>query len=236
MNFKLKGKFLFNFLAKDKKNAADIMEAGGGYVVPGIASNQHTLDDAISKICELKAVNDTVSIGLGGGGDTNNWKKVLDIATATNAGHLNQPFETASYSQGFIEGKGQKQLVNALIHPTGEKGKIQLANSKQIMSVESFLEIASVLGIPSIKLMPLQGLDHLDELIHLTEKASNYGIKGVEPAGGINTDNIVEIVKSIRNIDIEFFMPHIFGSVIDPKTRDTIPENVKEIYKKVEGL
>src|SRR5690625_4119326 len=236
MDAKLKGKFLFNFLAKDKENATDIMEAGGGYVVPGIASDQYSIDEAVNKVQELKTVTDTVSIGLGGGGDTSNWKKVLDIAAASNAGHLNQPFETASYSQGFLEGKEQKQLVNALVQPTGEKGKIQLANSKKIMNVESFLEIASALGISSIKLMPINGLVHLDELIHITKMASVYGIEGIEPAGGINLGNIGEIVEGVKNIDIGFFMPHIFGSVIDSKTGNTMPETVKMIYKEVEGL
>src|SRR5699024_9802619 len=236
MDNKLKGKFLFNFLAKDKKNAADIMEAGGGYVVPGIASDQYqSIDDAISKVQELKTVTNTISIGLGGGGDTSNWRKVLDIAAASYAGHLNQPFETASYTQGFLEGKEQKQLVNALVHPTGEKGKIQLANSKKTMSVENFSAIASALEIPGRKLMPLKGLEHLEELIYLTKMASVYGIRGVEPAGGINLDNIGKIVEGVKDIDIEFFMPHIFGSAIDSITGNTIPETVKMFYTKVEG-
>lgn len=237
MRDKLYGKFLFNYLAKDMKNAADIMEAGGGYVVPGIASDQYNLiNDAIKKVQELKTITKTVSIGLGDGGNTENWKKVLDIAIGSNPGHINQPFETASYTRGFLDGKGKKQLVNALVNPTGEKGKIQLANSKKVINVDEFLEIATSIGIESIKLMPVNGIDHLDELIYLTEMASVYGIKGVEPAGGINLNNIKQIIDGVKNIDIEFFMPHIFGSTIDPKTGETIPDAVKEIYKKVKDL
>lgn len=234
---KLHDKFLFNYLAKDKKNAADIMEAGGGYVVPGIASDQYdSVKDAILKVQEFREITKTVSIGLGGDGNTQNWKKVLDIAIASNPGHINQPFETAPYSRGFLDAKGKKQLVNALVNPTGEKGKIQLANSKKVLHVEEFLEIASSLGIESIKLMPVKGIDHLDELIYLTKMASVYGIRGVEPAGGINLNNIKQIIDGVKDIDIEFFMPHIFGSAIDSKTGETIPDTVKEIYKKVRDL
>lgn len=234
---KLHGKFLFNYLAKDKKNAADIMEAGGGYVVPGIASDRFgSVNEASLKVQELKEVTEIVSIGLGGGGDTGNWKKVLDIAAASNPGHLNQPFETTAYTRGFLDAKGTKQLVNALVNPTGEKGKIQLANSKKILDVEEFLEISSSLGIESIKLMPINGVDHLDELIYLTQMASAYGIRGVEPAGGINLGNIKQIIDGVKDIDIEFFMPHIFGSSIDPNTGETIPDIVKEIYETVRDL
>lgn len=237
MQSKLHGKFLFNFLAKDMKNASDIMEAGNGYVVPGIASDQYnSTNDALAKVQEFKTVTNTISIGLGGGGDTGNWRRALEIAVPSDAGHLNQPFETASYAQGFLEGKEQKQLVNALVTPTGEIGKIQLAYSKKIINVEQFLEIASGMGITSIKLMPVNGIEHLDELVYLTKMASAYGFKGVEPAGGLNLNNIKQVAESVKHIDIEFFMPHIFGSAIDTKTGETIPETVNMIYTKVEGL
>lgn len=235
MKRKLHEKYLFNFLAKDAKNASDIMEAGAGYVVPGITSDQYkSIEDAILKVEELKTVASTVSIGLGGGGNTGNWKRALEIAAASSPGHLNQPFETASYSKGYLAEK--EQLVNALVKPTGKVGKIQLANSGKVFNVEQFLEIASCLGIESIKLMPINGTVHLDELIHLTEKAQIYGIKGVEPAGGINLTNIKDIALSVKNIEIDFFMPHIFGAAMDSDTGETIPEIAREFYKEVEGL
>lgn len=237
MREKLHDTFLFNFLANDAKNAADIMEAGKGYVVPGIASDQFpSVEAAASKVAELKQVTDTISIGLGGGGDITNWKKVLDIALVSNAGHLNQPFEKAAYTKGYLDGNGKEQMVNALVHPTGVVGEIQLPGSNKVLPVEQFLEIASAIGIESVKLMPVHGTQHLDELIYLTAKASEYGIRGIEPAGGIHADNIAEIIQGVKNIDIALFMPHIFGSAIDAKTGNTIPETVNEIYKKVEGI
>lgn len=230
MKRKLYDKFLFNFLASDGKNAADVMEAGQGYVVPGIVSDQFSsIESAAEKVRELKTVADTVSVGLGGGGNTDNWKRVLDISAASQPGHLNQPFETASYTKGFLEGyKVPYQLVNALVKPTGQVGEIQLS-SGSIINVEEFLEIAVALGIESIKMMPVKGAQHLEELIYLTKKAASKGIRGVEPAGGIDISNISNIIDGIKGIDIELFMPHIFGSTIDKKTGKTIPAKVKEI-------
>ncbi|MFD1039785.1 KDGP aldolase [Virgibacillus byunsanensis] len=236
MENKLYDKFLFNFLARDARNAADIMEAGNGYVVPGIVSDDFaSVDEAITRVQELKRVTDTVSIGLGGGGNIENWKKVLEISVGSEPGHLNQPFEKATYSKGFLEGNNiDGQLVNALVKPSGEVGKIQLI-SGAVMPVEEFLEIAVALGIESIKMMPVKGRFHLEELIYLTEKAAAEGIRGIEPAGGIDASNIKQMIDSVKEIDIEFFMPHIFGSTIDKHTGLTIPSKVNEILNALEG-
>ncbi|MDY0409274.1 KDGP aldolase [Paracerasibacillus soli] len=170
-------------------------------------------------------------------GNTANWKKVLDIAVASNPGHINQPFETATYAKGYVDGKGiPKQLVNALVQPTGEVGKIKLANSSKILLVEDFIEVAVSLGIESIKMMPVKGTQHLEELIYLTQIAAAKGIRGVEPAGGIDASNIKEIINGVKDIDIAFFMPHIFGSTIDKLTGKTIPSKVREIISEVEDL
>lgn len=235
MKQKLYDKFLFNFLASDAQNASDIMEAGGGYVVPGIVSDQFSsISNAVDKVRELKTVSEVVSVGLGGGGNTDNWKRVLDISVASQPGHLNQPFEMSSYTKGFLDGHNMpNQLVNALVKPTGQVGKIQLS-SGSVISVEEFLEVAAALGIESIKVMPVKGAQHLEELVDLTKKAASKGIRGVEPAGGIDASNIREVIYGIKGINIEFFMPHIFGSTIDKKTGKTIPAKVKEILNMLE--
>lgn len=233
---KLYDKFLFNFLASDEENALDIMEAGRGYVVPGIVSNQFpSIDSAVDKVYELKRVAEVVSVGLGGGGNTDNWKRVLEISAASQPGHLNQPFETASYTKGFLDGHGvSDQLVNALVKPTGQVGKIQLS-SGLIMSVEAFIDVAVAVGMESIKMMPVKGAQHLEELVYLTKIAASKGIRGIEPAGGIDASNIGQIFDWIKDIDIEFFMPHIFGSSIDKETGKTIPGKVQEILYVLEG-
>ncbi|WP_100010208.1 KDGP aldolase [Lentibacillus sediminis] len=236
MKEKLHNKFLVNFLASDKKNAADIMEAGSGYVVPGIvSSNFETIEAAAAKVSELKTVSEVVSIGLGEGGNTANWKQVLEIAAASEAGHVNQPFEKAAYAKGFLDGsRPENQLVNGLVQPTGERGKVRLALTGITLCVEEFLDIASIFGLGSIKMMPMNGTEHLQELVYITKAAEERGIRGVEPAGGIHADNISEIISAVKDINIEFFMPHIFGSTIDKETGKTIPHKVREIFSAIE--
>lgn len=230
---KLNDFLLFNFLAKDKDNVQEIMEAGEGFVVPGIVSSDfERVEDAASKVKELKETAPIVSIGLGNGGDTSNWKKVLHIAAQSNPGHINQPFEKTSYSMGYLDGIGMEQVVNGLVAPTGKVGYVKLTSGQEF-SVEAFVDLAVGIGIKSIKFMPLKGLVHLDELVYLTKVAAKKGIRAVEPAGGISADNIVEIVNAVEQTGIDLFMPHIFGSTIDKETGKTKPEEVKKIIQLV---
>ncbi|MGG0718327.1 KDGP aldolase [Robertmurraya massiliosenegalensis] len=227
---------LFNFLAKDKENVQDIMDAGKGFVVPGIvASDFSIIEEGASKVKELKEVVDIVSIGLGGGGDPMYAKRVLDIAAFSNPGHINQPFESAIYARGFLDGKGTSpQLVNALVNPSGTIGTVKLPSGLEL-KVEEFVEMALALEVESIKFMPLSGEVHLEELVYLTKVAARKGIRGIEPAGGISKSNIKTIINAVKNIEIEFFMPHIFGSTIDQATGKTIPTEVAKILHSLEA-
>ena len=65
---------LFNFLAKDVTNLKAIMEAGQGYIIPGITAHDHEIQDAVRIIHEFKNLVETVSVGLGGNGNKDNWK------------------------------------------------------------------------------------------------------------------------------------------------------------------
>jgi 2-dehydro-3-deoxy-phosphogluconate aldolase len=228
---KINDRLLFNFLAFDKKNAADIMEAANGYVVPGIVSiDFETASEAAEKVAELHEITPIVSIGLGGGGDTSLWRKVVDIALLSNPGHINQPFHTTSYTKGILDQAGSPQFVNALIAPSGKLGIVKLADGKEI-ELGVLLDMAVLLQMESIKVMPMQGLQHIDELVHIAKEAARRGIYGIEPAGGIYAGNIRELTVALLDTDIPFIMPHIFGNTIDSKTRRTIPEKVKEIIR-----
>ena len=230
---KLDDFLLFNFLAKDKQNAEDIVTAGDGFVVPGIVSSDfEQIEDGVRKVRELQTVTEVVSIGLGGNGNPGNWKKVMEIAAKSQAGHINQPFERTVFTKGYLQAKGIEPLINGLVIPTGEIGFVKLT-SGLTLRVEELMDLAKEMGIQSIKFMPLKGTEHLDELVYLCQIAADRGIHGVEPAGGIDAGNIAEIVESVRKTGISFFMPHIFGSAIDKETGATIPKQVMEIIQKV---
>lgn len=226
---------LFNFLAKDKENAEQVMEAGKGFVIPGIvAADYENVSDGARKIEELKTVTNIISIGLGGSGNPVFSTRVVEIAARSNPGHINQPFENTTYAKGYLEAKGVPQIVNALVKPSGKPGTICLDSGHEI-KVEEFVEIAKATGIESIKFMPLKGETHLDELVYLTKIAAEKGIRGIEPAGGISSTNIKQIIHAVKEIGIEFFMPHIFGTTIDTKTGRTLPNEIVKIIKALEG-
>ncbi|WP_066309491.1 KDGP aldolase [Bacillus sp. FJAT-29814] len=231
---KLDDFLLFNFLAKDRENAEEILEAGQGFVVPGIVSSDFAMiADGIKKVAELKEVAPVVSVGLGDNGNPANWDKVLDIAAGSNPGHINQPFEKSSYSRGFLKAKGLDQAVNGLVSPARKVGYVKLSGME--MRVEDLVDLAVSMGVESIKFMPLKGVTHLEELVYLCRVAAEKGIVSIEPAGGISADNIVAIVDAVRETGIPVFMPHIFGSTIDKNTGRTIPEEVAKIVRLVRG-
>jgi 2-dehydro-3-deoxy-phosphogluconate aldolase len=226
--------FLLNVLAKDEKNASDLLEASDGFCVPGIAAADFlTVEKAVETVKSIKRSSPVVSIGLGGGGKFDEWKRVIDIAVLSNPEHINQPFEKAPFAKGFLEAKDCFPIVNALISPSGKIGFVKLSSGK-MTRVEQLLELAAAFGIESIKVMPMKGLDHLEELIFITKEATKRGIRGIEPAGGIKVQHLPVLYKEIRKIDIELFMPHIFGDVLQGRGESN-PSKVKEIFLRLKG-
>lgn len=225
---KLDDFMLFNFLARDRDNAEEIMHAGAGFIVPGIVSSDFdNIEAGVEKVRELKEVAPVVSVGLGDGGNPENWEKVLKIAAGSDPGHINQPFEKSSFSRGYLHGIGHEQVVNGLVSPSGNVGTVMLSGVE--MKVEDLMDLAVSMGVVSIKFMPLKGTAHLEELVYLCKVAAVKGNLSVEPAGGISADNIGEIVQAVRGTGVSLFMPHIFGSTIDKQTGRTLPEEVSRI-------
>lgn len=230
---KIQDRILFNFLAYDRTNTEEILEASRGFAVPGItASDFDDLQLAAARVKDMKEVSPVVSIGLGGNGDTTMWQRVLAIALASDPGHINQPFERSAYVRGVLDHARKPQFINALVSPTGKVGIVQLASGIE-MEVDQFVALAKSQGIESIKVMPVKGLQHLQELVEIARVAARQGIYGIEPAGGIDASNIKQIVTEVMQTDISFFMPHIFGSTIDSATKRTIPKKVKEIVGQI---
>ncbi|MFC4619064.1 KDGP aldolase [Camelliibacillus cellulosilyticus] len=228
-----KGAIFFNFLAKDKENAEAIVAAGDGLVVPGIAAADFSsVTDAVKVVKRLKEAAPIVSIGLGGDGNIENWRKVLDIAEAANPGHINQPFNTAAYARGYLDAKGHPHIVNALVRPSGTVGTILLPNGQE-MAVDFFAALANDLGIQSVKLMPVKGLKHLEELVALSSALAAVGVQGIEPAGGIQPEHIKPMYEAVRKTGIQWMMPHIFGAAIDKETGRTIPDVVHGMINSV---
>lgn len=222
---------LFNFLAKDKENGKEVMDAARGYAVPGIvATNYTTAEEAAKAINDLQKTAEVVSVGLGGGGDWNNWRNVLHIARLEPDCHINQPIETAGLTNKLLP----ETYTNALVRPTGKIGIVKLSSGDEITAEEA-VDYCLSAGIPSIKFMSVEGTKYLDELIYLAKVAADKGIYGIEPAGGIGAENIYEITTAIQKTGIPFYMPHIFGKTIDQATGRTKPEEIEKIMVALEG-
>ncbi|MBB3908775.1 KDGP aldolase [Anoxybacteroides rupiense] len=231
---KFRDQLLINVLASGEENAKAIYDAGEGYIVPGIAAADYsTIDEGVAKLRELKKAVPVVSIGLGGGGNFREWKRVVQMAVEAKSEHINQPYETASYAKGYLEANNVKPMINALVVPTGIIGKVRLSTGATV-DVESCLDLAAALNIDSIKVMPVKGLTHLEELVFIAKEAVKRGIRGIEPAGGIKIEHVPIMFKAIQQTHIELFMPHIFGDLLVEPSK-TNHEKVRDLLTLLKG-
>jgi 2-dehydro-3-deoxy-phosphogluconate aldolase len=220
---------LFNFLAADIEDVQTIVKLTNGYVVPGIVvSNFTNTEEAILKVKELQTVTDVISIGLGDNGNVGNFSKVLSVAKHCNNIHINQPIETA----GFAKALHPSVYVNALVRPSGKIGYVK-AIGNELYKIEDVVDICLESNISSIKFMSIEGEKYLDECAFVSEVAAKKGIYGIEPAGGIHSGNIMNITDTILATGISFFMPHIFGSVLDKHTGKIIPAEVEKLLQAI---
>ncbi len=222
---KWKNSILFNFLTANVEDVQKVVKLTKGYVVPGIVvSNFKNTDEAVFKIKELQTVVDVVSIGLGDNGNVGNFSKVLSVARNCENIHINQPIETA----GFAKVLHPSIYVNGLVRPSGKVGYVR-AIGNELYKIEDVVDACLELNISSIKFMSIEGEKHLDECAYVSEVAAKKGMYGIEPAGGIDASNIRNITDTILSTGISFFMPHIFGSVLDKNTGQIMASKVERL-------
>ncbi len=239
-----KDRLAINVLAKDCENAKSVYEASQGYAIIGLLSkNYSSVNEAVEDAKGYLEVVPYISVGLGAG-DPKQWKMALEIAGELDPGHLNQVFPTAFYSEGYLESKNcNNTLVNALISPSGEVGKVNIATGPfssmhQVACIDT--EIALMLmkdaGVKSIKFFHMQGIKHIDELRDLAEKATSIGIPVIEPTGGITVDNFSEIVKVCLDAGIEKVIPHVYTSIVDKMSGETNIKDIEVLYEMMTQL
>ena len=79
-----KDRVAVNFLAKDKKNGADVFNAIDGYTAIGVLSKQFdTVEEGIEYVKDYMKDVPVVSVGLGAG-DPAQFQKAALIAAASN--------------------------------------------------------------------------------------------------------------------------------------------------------
>lgn len=229
---------IFNVLAKDFKNAQELVEVAGDRVLVGVMVKDFPEEeDAIELIKEYKDHNVLVSVGLGAG-DPAMWKKVVNVAVVTQPNHINQVFPAAGYTLGRMEQSAEVMpVVNSLIEPTGTPGQVYISTGpassayRESVSCDLAATMMVELGIPSLKFYPIEGLKRLDEVADITKAAVKAGIKIIEPTGGITLENVHAIVQTCLDNGAEMVIPHLYTSLIDEVTGETKPSAMKQLVE-----
>lgn len=233
-----KHRVIFNVLAKDLKNAKELVQIAGDRVLVGVmVKNFPTEEAAIQLVKEFKGNNIPVSVGLGAG-DPAMWKKVAEVSVATLPDHINQVFPASGYTLGRLEQTtGNVPLINSMIEPTGTPGQVYISTGplssayREKVTCELAATMIAEMGIPSIKFYPIEGVKYLDELAEMTQAASKVGIKIIEPTGGIDLSNVHEIVQICLENGAELVIPHLYSSLIDKETGETKSSAMKQLVE-----
>ncbi|CNF41078.1 2-dehydro-3-deoxy-phosphogluconate aldolase [Yersinia bercovieri] len=230
-----------NVLAGSKENAREIYQAAEGHVLVGVLSkNYPDVDSAVKEMREYAAlIDNALSVGLGAG-DPKQSTMVSQIVQQLKPQHVNQVFTGVGPSRALL---GQQEtVVNGLVSPTGKVGYVKIStgplSSQQkdaIVAVTTAIAMLKDMGGSSIKFFPMNGLDSIDEYRFVAEACAATGF-WLEPTGGIDLDNFEQIVQIALDAGVTKIIPHIYSSIIDSKTGNTRPQDVKtllDIVKKI---
>lgn len=233
------GRCVPNFLAATAANAEAVYEAARKTALIGVMTARFPdTQQCIHYVNELLSFMPAVSVGLGDG-DPGQWARVVEVARATNPGHVNQVFPAAGFTAGVLKsetGDNIGSIVNALVRPTGRPGEVEIATGPLSSrgpgaSVDAGAAAAMLaeVGVSSIKFYPMQGRTRLQELAVLVRAAADRGIVVVEPTGGLDETNVADIVKTCLDAGAELVIPHLYGSMIDPDTGLTSVAKVEQV-------
>lgn len=230
------GRVAVSFLVKDASNAKEVWEASEGTAIVTLSATQYSDTEQMKQ--DLQAVLEVVpavSMALGGGANPDNWATVC-MAGQYGAVHLNQPLPTAGYVKGLLN--TAEVWVNAAVEPTGEPGVVRVpwnagVETGYTLPVETVTNILRQTGIDAVKFHPLTGARVYEELAVLSRSAAAAGVEGVEPAGGIMLENVVQVVRTILEAGVTFAIPHIFSAAVDKATGRTRPEYVQAVIQAI---
>ncbi|BAP85137.1 hypothetical protein LOOC260_105800 [Paucilactobacillus hokkaidonensis JCM 18461] len=237
----LDDRICLNVLANSVENAEACYEAAEGHVVLGVLTKNYDTDDAA--IEDMKryqhVTNNALSVGLGAG-DPNQSQMVSRVSKVLQPQHVNQVFTGVGTSRALL---GQSDtVVNGLMSPTGRVGFVNIATgpkSSQKPSAEVPIETAIALlqdmGGTSVKFFPMHGLEHEEEFKAVAKACADAGFN-LEPTGGITLDNFEEIVQIAVDAGVKEIIPHVYSSIIDKKTGNTKPEDVKKLYGMIKRI
>lgn len=224
-----------NVLASDLANAQEVAEASQGRAYVGVLTKDFDdAESAAARVREYEAAGVRVSIGLGAG-DATMWARVADVAASTTAEHVNQVLPATGYTIGRLGGR--PAIVNALIAPGSEPGRVRIGTGpassswQDEVSVDAAAAMLADIGAPSVKLFPIRGLERLDDLRAMARAAVAAGLPILEPTGGIDLDNVRQIVDACVDEGCTHVIPHVYTSIVDPATSRTRVDDVERLER-----
>lgn len=223
-----------NVLAKDIDNAIEIFAAAEGHVLVGVLSKDYaTVEEAVTAMKAYgKEIDEAVSIGLGAG-DNRQAAIVAEIAKHYPGSHINQVFPAVGATRANLGDKDS--WINSLVSPSGRAGYVNIstgvfsaAQSEQaIIPIKSAIALVRDMGGNALKFFPMQGLSREDEFRAVAKGCAEEGF-ALEPTGGIDMENFEAILRIALEAGVPQVIPHVYSSIIDPKSGTT---NVQDVHK-----
>jgi len=237
-----KGRAALNVLANSVENAKEVFDAAEGYVLVGVLSkNYPTVEAAVAAMKQYgEAIDDAVSIGLGAG-DNRQAAVVAEIAKHYPGSHINQVFPAVGATRANLG--GQDSWINSLVSPTGRVGYVNIStgpvsaaqSEHAIVPVKSAIALVRDMGGNALKFFPMNGLQCEDELRAVAEACGEEGF-ALEPTGGIDKENFEAIVRFALEAKVPQVIPHVYSSIIDKATGNTIVQDVRELLDVMKRL
>lgn len=237
-----KNRTALNVLAGSIQNAKDVFEAAEGHVLVGVLSkNYPSAQEAVVAMKEYgAAIEDAVSIGLGAG-DNRQAAVVAEIVKSYPGTHINQVFPAVGATRANLN--GQDGWINSLVSPSGQAGYVNISTGpasaagtdKAIIPVKAAIALVRDMGGNALKYFPMQGLK-LEEEYRAVTKACAEEDFALEPTGGIDKDNFEAIVRIALEAGVRQVIPHVYSSIIDSASGDTIVSDVQELHRKLKAL
>lgn len=223
-----------NVLAGSKTNARAVYDAAEGHVLVGVLSKNYP--DVASAVADMrdyaKLIDNALSVGLGAG-DPNQSAMVGDIAREVQPQHVNQVFTGVATSRALL---GQRDtVVNGLVSPTGRPGWVKISTGPRssrspdgVVPIATAIALLQDMGGSSIKYFPMGGLGCRDEYQAVADACARHDF-WLEPTGGIDLDNIGDILQIALDAGVSKIIPHVYSSIIDKQSGDTRPEDVRAL-------
>lgn len=223
-----------NVLAGSKENARAIWQAAEGHVLVGVLSKNYASNEAaIADMREYAAlIDNALSVGLGAG-DPGQSQMVSEISAVLQPQHVNQVFTGVATSRALL---GQSQtVVNGLISPTGTPGKVKISTGPRsaksddaIVPISTAIAMLQDMGGSSVKYFPMGGLQTIDEYRAVAEACARQNF-WLEPTGGIDLDNVEQIIRIALDAGVSKVIPHVYSSIIDKASGETRIEDVQQL-------